>query len=103
MFIAIMWDKVSIYRAVEDTLPFRINQACFTHVPSKISPGSLKSWAVRTPQVRRGDLLKIAYLINQSINACYSFIHREIQALERRGIDWAVDAIAGLYTRGSLS
>jgi hypothetical protein len=50
-----------------------------------------------------GDFLKIAYLINQFTKVSHNFIYREIQALERRSIDRAVEPIAGLFVPGILS
>jgi hypothetical protein len=49
------------------------------------------------------DFLKIAYLINQFPKVSHNFIYQEIQALERRSIDRAVEPIAGLFAPGSLS
>jgi hypothetical protein len=102
MFIGITLDKVSIYRVVVATLPFRINQVCFTQVLSKYSLCSLKTRAVPTPQMRNSDLVKIVYLINQFPKVSHSFIYREIQGLERQSIDRAVEPLAGLFARGSL-
>jgi len=47
----------------------------------------MKTRAVPTPQMRNRDRLKIAYLINQYPDVSHSFIRREIQALERRGLE----------------
>jgi colanic acid/amylovoran biosynthesis glycosyltransferase len=56
---------------------------------SKYALSSLKMWAVPTPQMRNSDRLKIAYLINQYPKVSPRFFRREIQALERWGLEVA--------------
>ena len=89
MFIQITLGKFSIHRVVVATLAVRTNQTCFTQMINKYALSSLKTRAVPTSQMRNSDRLKIAHLFNQYPKVSHRFFSREIQALERWGLEVA--------------